>query len=538
MRVQIDNECKKYYSSKIEVNNLITQKNDNIEITLVDEPDSFLLDLNIDIPKFLSLLWEQPKLVSLLLLNSNNKNVKEVLAPFFCNNFYHNILSPYTVEENLLYIISLLLIDEIGKLNSIDQVNNFLNQTPCGYLLNELRNKSGIQTFAKTVIHKILEKIEVTCSEKKLNLNICNLINEIKNIENNLEKMNKNISNIEDIIFLSNTGNSLHGEDDKNNKKESYFEEYLNNNKKTTELFNSKYIPVLDKKELEKIKDNYKEQENMNEYINKFINECNNYPDLFSNEKIINQINNEKYSNLLMTFYRIDFLKIIDLLDLFIESLLSSIQLLPNSIKCICKLISVLIKKKFPEIKKTQENSFIAQFLFVTLFIPFFQNPIKVFINDFIISRHTLFNLGLLLEIFKQLNLGKLYTNKEGEYNYTPFNWYFIENMPKIFTFYEQIIKVDLPKFVEKLINEELPKDYEYDYFKEHPEEIISHRSICFSMTDINCIIDSMNRCKNILFPEMDNSINNNINNINNEKNNIDNNINNINNFFFLKFNW
>ena len=36
-----------------------------------------------------------------------------------------------------------------------------------------------------------------------------------------------------------------------------------------------------------------------------------------------------------------------------------------------------------------------------------------------------------------------------------------------------------------------------------------------------------MNQCKNILFPEMNNSI---INNINNEKNNIDNSINNINN--------
>ena len=531
MRVQIDNECKKYYSSKIEVNNLIEQKlNDNIEITLVDDPESYLLDLNMYIPNFLTLLWEQPKIVSLLLLNSDNKNVKEVLAPLFCNNFYQNILSPYTVEENLLYIISFLLIDEIGKLNSIDQVTNFLNQTPCGYLLSELKNKSDILTFSKTVIQKVLEKIEVTCSEKKLNINILNLINEIKSIESDLKKKNKNLSNIEDIIFLSNTDNSMSGEDDKNDKKNSCFEIYLNNNKKTSELFNSKYITNLNKKELEKIFDNYKEQGNMNEYINKFINECNNDPDLFSNEKFKNQIFNETYSNLLITFYRIDFLKLIDLLDLLIESFLSSIQLLPYSIKCICKLISVLVKNKFPEIKKVQENAFIAQFLFVTLFIPLFKNPIKVFINDFIISSHAVSNLGVLLEIFNQLILGRLFTNKEGEYNYTPFNWYFIEKMPKIFNFFEQIIKVDLPKFVEKLIKEELPKDYEYEYFKENPEEIISHRSICFSLNDINCIIDNMNQCKNILFPEMNNSINNNINNINNEKNNIDNSINNNNN--------
>ena len=314
--------------------NLIAQKSNNdIEISLVEEPESYLLDLNTYIPKFLTYLWELPKVVSLLLLNSDINDVKKVLAPFFCNNFYQNILSPYTVEGNLLYIISFLLMDEIGKLDSVAQINNFLNNTPCGYLIYELKNKSDIQTFSKTIIQKIVEKIEVTSSGKNLNLNIESLINEIKNNEKELKKEYKSVEDCEEMIFLANTDNSMDGEDDKNNKKGNYFETYLNNNKKTSELFKSKYMPNLNKKELENIHDNYKEQENMSEYINKFINECNNEPDLFSNEELINQINNETYSNLLMTFYRIDFLKLIDLLDLFIESILSSIQLLPYSIK-------------------------------------------------------------------------------------------------------------------------------------------------------------------------------------------------------------
>ena len=516
--------------------NLIEQKlNDDIEISLVEEPESYLLDLNTYIPKFLTYLWEMPKVVSLLLLNSDINNVKKILAPLFCNNFYQNVLSPYTVEENLLYVISLMLMDEIGKLNSIAQINNFLNQTPCGYLLNELKNKSDIQTFSKTVIQKIVEKIEVSNSGKKLNLNIENLINEIKNNEKELKKEYKSVEDCEEMIFLANTDNSMDGEDDKNNKKGNHFETYLNNNKKTSELFLSKYMMDLDKKELEKIKDNYKEQENMNEYITKFINDCNNESDLFSNNKFIDKVYQQKYSKLLLTFYRIDFFKLIDLLDLFIESFLNSIQLLPYSIKCICKIISVLVKNKFPKIKKIQENNFIAQFLFVILFIPIFTNLNEIFINDFIISSHTLFNIKVLLEIFTQLSLGSFFTKKEGEYNYTPFNWYFIDKMPKIFILYEKIIKVDLPKSIQKLINDDLEEDYEYDYFKENPDEIISHRSICFSLSDINCIVENMNRCKNILFPEMNNN-NNKFNNINNDisknsKNNIiDNNINNINN--------
>ena len=516
--------------------NLIEQKlNDDIEISLVEEPESYLLDLNTYIPKFLTYLWEMPKVVSLLLLNSDINNVKKILAPLFCNNFYQNVLSPYTVEENLLYVISLMLMDEIGKLNSIAQINNFLNQTPCGYLLNELKDKSDIQTFSKTVIQKIVEKIEVSNSGKKLNLNIENLINEIKNNEKELKKEYKSVEDCEEMIFLANTDNSMDGEDDKNNKKGNHFETYLNNNKKTSELFLSKYMMDLDKKELEKIKDNYKEKENMNEYITKFINDCNNESDLFSNNKFIDKVYQQKYSKLLLTFYRIDFFKLIDLLDLFIESFLNSIQLLPYSIKCICKIISVLVKNKFPKIKKIQENNFIAQFLFVILFIPIFTNLNEIFINDFIISSHTLFNIKVLLEIFTQLSLGSFFTKKEGEYNYTPFNWYFIDKMPKIFILYEKIIKVDLPKSIQKLINDDLEEDYEYDYFKENPDEIISHRSICFSLSDINCIVENMNRCKNILFPEMNNN-NNKFNNINNDisknsKNNIiDNNINNINN--------
>jgi len=291
------------------VENLIAQKSNNdIEISLVEEPESYLLDLNTYIPKFLTYLWELPKVVSLLLLNSDINDVKKVLAPFFCNNFYQNVLSPYTVEGNLLYIISFLLMDEIDKLNSVAQINNFLNNTPCGYLIYELKNKSDIQTFSKTIIQKIVEKIEVSSSGKKLNLNIENLINEIKNNEKELKKEYKSVEDCEEMIFLANTDNSMDGEDDKNNKKGNYFETYLNNNKKTSELFISKYMMDLDKKELEKIKDNYKKQDNMNEYITKFINDCNSDPDLFSNNKFIDKVYKQKYSKLLLTFYRIDFL--------------------------------------------------------------------------------------------------------------------------------------------------------------------------------------------------------------------------------------
>ena len=68
---------------------------------LVEDENDFLLDLSLYLPKFLYSLWDEPKLVAKLLLNSDNKNVKNILAPFICHNFYQNILSPYTIEDNL-----------------------------------------------------------------------------------------------------------------------------------------------------------------------------------------------------------------------------------------------------------------------------------------------------------------------------------------------------------------------------------------------------------------------------------------------------
>ena len=486
-------------------------------------------------PKFLYSLWDEPDLIAKLLLNSNISDVKNTLAPFICHNFYQNIISPYSVEENLLFVYTLMLKEEINKLNSVNQLNEFLEKTACGYMLGELRNKSEIQTYSKNIIQTLIEKIEEAYSEKKIELNIINLTNDIKQMEINLKKKNKDIENLEDLIFLKNVEYAINGNDEENKEEFNYFNTFKIKNKKDIDLFNEKYVPNLNKKEIKNIINNYDAQLYMKEFLSHYINECSNDNNLFSNENLIQIIYESKYSKILLALYQLDFLKIIRLLDLFLDSFLNSIQLLPYSVKFICRIISIFIRKKFPKIEKFQENAFIGQFLFTNLLIPIFKNPLKAYINDFIISGNTLDNLKLLLEIFAQLFLGNLFNNSDNM-NYTPFNWYFIQKMPKIFDFYEEITKIEFPQFIDKYINEELPEDYKYDYFIENPDEIISHRSICFTIKDIICLIDSMIKSKNILFPDINivHNINNNviiniednIDNINNNvirKNNIEN---------------
>ena len=53
-----------------------------------------------------------------------------------------------------------------------------------------------------------------------------------------------------------------------------------------------------------------------------------------------------------------------------------------------------------------------------------------------------------------------------------------------------------VPPFIEKLINDELPEDYEYDYFKENPEENILYRNICYNYDELYSLISNALKLK------------------------------------------
>ena len=188
------------------------------------------------------------------------------------------------------------------------------------------------------------------------------------------------------------------------------------------------------------------------------------------------------------------------------SKLLHDLHLLPYSIKCLCKIILLLIRKKFPNITTTEENGFIAKFFFCKLFHPIFKNPsIGALINNFIISGNTLNNLVVISKIILRLVSGRLYRENGEHSDYTPFNWFFIEEMPLVLDFFENLTKVELPKFIDDFINDKLQEDYVYNYFKENPEQVIFHRSICFNIYDIKCLLDNMDNCQKIIFEDCKN---------------------------------
>ena len=278
-------------------------------------------------------------------------------------------------------------------------------------------------------------------------------------------------------------------------KKEKIDEIGLKNNSEIQE-----YLIDINKDELEKIINDIKE-ENMKEFILHLITEIQDEKDinLFSNCILMKKLSQENID----VYYKIDFLSIIELLDLYIERIINTI--IPPELKYICKIVYMIIEQKFPKSKKYEIYSFIGKNIINKLLIDLFRSPLDIYLNEFLLSKITKENLNFIIKILNKLISLKLYYNKENEFIYTNFNMYFIKKMPMIFKFYENITKIELPKVIELYLNNKLNDNYQYNYFDKKDKEIMIHKSLIFTIEDIICLIKNIKTYKSILFHKSDN---------------------------------
>ena len=45
---------------------------------------------------------------------------------------------------------------------------------------------------------------------------------------------------------------------------------------------------------------------------------------------------------------------------------------------------------------------------------------------------------------------------------------------------------------MEYFVNDKLPSDYEYNYFKENPDEVVNLRSILYNMDQLSALIETL----------------------------------------------
>ena len=401
MNNKINYECLEIHKKKLEVNkkidSLLKQKDYNYEIIdLKNEEGELLKELNVYIVKLMTYLWDQPKLIANLLLSAKKNDIKENLAPLIANNFYENILSSDYIEDNLLYILSLLLQKEIDDLNSENDFSNFLNETPCGFLLGHLKEKKDVQTFFKMIIIKAVEKLEGCCSNKDLLFSIGKIDKDIQRQEN---KGRINDLNDSKSFFLKMTKKKSDiirsSVDNRDVDMDLEFDSELEKSSKSiifeSKIFKEKYFCCLTKEKIIEEKERYKNEnksddenqiKNINKmfdiYINKMptgekenrdvVEHYLSNKDKYDNEEFLNGLDTEEK---IKKVYIDNFYRVLETINTIFANIFDNLYLLPYSIKCLCKIIFILIKKKFPNINIIQQNAFLGKFFLIKCFYPF-----------------------------------------------------------------------------------------------------------------------------------------------------------------------
>ena len=431
-------------------------------ITKQEEQNKVLGEINLYIPTFMRQLWNNPKSIATMLLKAEKNDIK-TLVSFVTHNLYYNISSFTHKDDQLIYIIALLLKEEMKSLKTID--NYFFSDNRSGIILEELKKKKEMQLFFKTVVLDIIKKMENDYSNS-------DIIFEPSKIKVKLEEINKN----KDEENLKDNDKTIKNEDDKNKNYDYIFSNFTKN-------------------QLEKILLKNKDKD-MKDFLQIIINDFKLDPNKYSNDKFLNSIKNEapEHAIEIKNYYKSSFKQAVDIIDMLFDNLLKKSDSLPYLIKCICKIISLLIEKKFPKAIKFEKNKLLVNFFFHTLFFPVLLNPsLNFLINEVIISDSTINKLQTIMTILNSITLGDLFEKN----SFTPFNWYIIEKMPKLMKFLDNICQTKLSPFIEKLINNELPGNYKYDFFKENPEEDILYRNICYNCEELYSLISNAIKLEN-----------------------------------------
>ena len=502
------------------------------------------------------------KLVSLI-DNKDNKEKVESLVELFCNQFYDNIFIPNPEQKELLLLIFLLIKEEINNMDnaSLDEFldnNNFLGKFISSFvrrqemniylsmlltpLINSIENVDkecidiSLKSIQKYIIRKQKGKFKPNNNDKNILYDYSqNLYNKIpksnlvfkKNYELDMEKEEEeNMVKIdtEDFdlfsdsalpkIILKNLGiNKVTINEDKNLiiKKEEYNEEY------NKELNLNKLLEIVHKTK----DDNFKEYI-MNKINNTYLDKA-----LFTNKGLINcfeEYKNDELKNLIIGKYRRNFLFIKKKIEYLLQSIFDKISTVPYTIRCICKIIYVLMSKKFKELPKYYINAFIGKFFFGKYIFPVLSLEYKNILNNRIFSNKNKKCINIIISVIEKAFKGELFQTQVDPEK-TIFNYYLIELFPIINTFFEKLIDVELSKIIEKALNEaefvennsiiddifniqkepsEINKEnqeqkeenipYKYDYFSENQDEIIHLQSICFSLNDILFILTLINK--------------------------------------------
>ena len=514
------------------------------------------------------------KLISLIRQGDFLTNVDNInsLVELLNNNFYENILIPNPEQKELLILIYKLLENEILSMGGINTENFLKEESFIGIFLSSFAKKQEILGYFSMILNPLILSIDDDDSNECQDMSINNIIKYIDSSAKNMKKSISRAQSIEKKInlnldldikeFLFNEipktkikfKNSFELEAEKEKEDELNYssnDEFMTDSEKNIIYISKKRRSIIQKNKLnfgigneynkeykhdlnqkrliEKInKENDPEMKNV--YLN-LLEEINYYPNKFTNEGLfkILKMENEK-RNSLIEIYKGNFIYIRDTIEELLQSIVDKIITMPYHLRCICKMISILISKKAPSLTRYEINSFIGKFILEICIFSILSLENKTFLNPRVYSQKTKTCLEIIINILSKANTCSLYdTYLDPEK--TIFNQLILEIIPILNKFYEKIIDIQLPKMIDDLINETTKKfnstpkrifnfrhkklkknitttpcpedkildnpqsqSLLYDYFSDNPDEILHLQSICFNVNDIIFLIDLIGR--------------------------------------------
>jgi hypothetical protein len=445
LKSNINDNCFNINKKKLMISEFLENKKNNgkkKKLILVQNTGIFLIQSLPTILNFLKILRFDSETFYNILLYATHEQIKQI-SSFIINNFYYDIFSDKPSDE-LLCLIYRFLKNEI---NNIKESESFLENSSCRFLFEGLFNNPEIKFFFNNLLKTIVDEIEIKNSFEKWNLNISDLK---LNLETN------------QIIIINN----------------GIFNRNSNNNEF------DKYINDISKKDLEDLL-NKTEDEFIKAYISKQINLYDTDEKIYSNSKLKEEIQNQKMKDEIFLSYQHIFLSIIKLIDYIIKELNEKMNLIPHLLKYICKMIEIIIGKKFQN-DIYQKNLFISKFFFNFLLCQFL-NCLD-YESLCVVSNQTQENFIQVSNIIKKLFSFEFFNSKLNS-SFIPFNNFFLnESLPHLSQFFKEITKITFSPFMEKVLENE--NIFYYDFFKENPKELINQIHYCFNLYELNCLLD------------------------------------------------
>ena len=477
-------------------------------------------------------------LVSLISDDDEDEKISS-LAELFSAQFYENILIPNPEKEEILLLIFKLLEKEINQM-CCTLVDEFLEEdTFLGKFISSFNKRQELSGFLLSILNPMITEIENYSSGNCLNLSLYAIKDLYQNFTSQSIDLEENF-NLEEYLFSNipkikinfseikfknkDEEDSLDELDDYKNKDLDVsispdFEDLQNISfKEGNNIIDN--INELDGKNIDNLDLNYL-QEKMKKEENPILKGLYLYQiqqiiddeNIFSNKNLIQALNSEKFKSnikLISKKYKINFIYIKSKIDYLIQSLFNKIDSIPYYVRCICKLIFIIIKNKFPSLNKYLKNSFIGKYIFNKCLFPNLNRENQIILNSQILSVDTENCFNIIKNVLEHANKCILFKSNI-DLEYTIFNNYILELIPFLNIFYDKLIDIELPPAINniiinkylnpqerKLSDEFLLKDKNqystYDYFERNNDELFHLQCICFSLDDVLFILSLIDR--------------------------------------------